>query len=112
MIFKRIICSSIVLYVVSLCFVASGVGGELRPYRLPSQQRPPIYEQAPESSQRTETVDESFYRDFEEKVKNMKAENKVKLKEAFAGKRDEAIKNGRTAEAKHYVRLLEILKKY
>lgn len=97
---------------VLVCFVASGTGSELRSYELPSQQNPSVYQQAPDDSQRTDAVDESFYKDFEGKLKNMKPEDKLKLKEAFVGKRDEAIRNGRMAEAKYYVRLLEILKKY
>jgi hypothetical protein len=109
MLSKRITYSFMVLCLVSLSIIASVWGSELRPYQLPSQQRSVMEKQLPEGSQNGETVDESVYKDFEEKVRAMGNGNKLKLKEAFSKRRDEAIKNGRIKEAKYYLRLLKIL---
>lgn len=78
---------------------------ELRPLEIPDQ-RPFSQEKSQESRQK---VDESVYKDFELKIKDINHEEKQKLIKTFTQKRDEAKKNDRQEEARHYERLLKIL---
>ncbi len=95
----------IVFVLISTTMARPVNAGELRPLEIPNQ-RPFSQEQSQESRQK---VDESVYKDFEIKIKNINHEEKEKLITTFTRKRDEAKKNDRQEEAEHYQRLLEIL---
>ncbi len=96
------------LAVLCLFLPTQSLGGELRPYDLPSQKLDPrLYQQQPQYQQ---TVDESVYVNFANQIRTLDQAKKNELIKTFSQKRDEAITNGRLEEAKHYNRLLDILK--
>lgn len=107
---KRAACLSMAFAMV-LGFVLPGIGGELRPFDLPSQRAPNAAPLAREDGQ--QKVDESVYKDFESKVKTLNPgpEAKKELIKSFTQKMDQAVKESKLIEAKYYRRLLEILQK-
>lgn len=87
------------------------VGGELRPYTLPSQQAAPRTEQRQmEPRPVRPRISEAYYQDFENQVKGLKPEQRADLDRSFARQRDLAIRSGRIDEAQHYLRLLQIVR--
>jgi len=90
------------IYISMTCLVSAS---ELRPLDIPDQRSFP-QENSQESRQK---VDESVYRDFELKIKNISHEKKQELIKTFTQKRDEAKKNDLQEELRYYRRLLEIL---
>jgi hypothetical protein len=104
---KGIIFFSAVL--ASTFFITLGISGELRPFELPSQNAPNAPAAPRERPQ--EKVDESVYKNFEEKTKGLSPAEKKEFIAAYGKKRDQAIANEKWDEAKHYKRLLDILGK-
>jgi len=87
------------------------VGAELRPYSLPSQQAAPRIEQRPMEQRAVRPrVSETYYQDFEKKIKGLKPAHRADLARSFERNRDQAIESGRVDEAQHYLRLLQIVR--
>jgi len=88
------------------------IAGELRPYSLPSQRSAPRIEQRPiEQRAVTPRISEAYYQNFEERVKGLQPEQRAELARVFERNRDQAIKSGNIDEARHYLRLLQIVHK-
>ena len=88
----------------------SALGGELRPYSLPSQKAEPRYEQRPQEPRAVRPqISEAYYENFEKRVKSLKPAQRADLVRSFERKRDQAIASRRADEARHYLRLLQIL---
>ncbi len=100
-----------------VCISTSGYlfGGELVPYRLPSQENYPQPQSGGQSLQRgvQQQADsrEQYYSDFERNAQGLSKEDRDKLLGDFSRKQQEALRKGDSNLAKHYFRLLEILSK-
>ena len=104
-----------VIVLLSFIFVASdgsvGFGGELRPYQLPSQQRP-IYQHQAQPNVAAPSPDAwgSFdYESYGQRVSRLSPEDRQQLKEGLQQKYSEAMRNNNNSEANHYARLIHIV---
>jgi hypothetical protein len=93
-----------------LCAFRAATSAELFPYSLPSQQRVAPTATSPiEQRAARPAISEAYYDKFKAEAKTLKPEQRAELRQTFAQKRDLAIKGGRLDEARHYLRLVNIL---
>lgn len=86
------------------------LAGELTPYRLPSQENYPETQSSQPIRQQSDGR-EQYYRDFAQETQSLSRDERKKLISTFSRKQKVAEKNGNYDEARHYLRLMEILSK-
>lgn len=86
------------------------LAGELTPYRLPSQENYP-QTQSSQPMQQQSDGREKYYRNFAQDAQALSRDERKKLINTFSQKQKVAEKNGNYDEARHYLRLMEILSK-
>ena len=100
---------------ISLLLFASSVsvslGGELRPYQLPSQQRPVYQQQSqPRSAVPSQKMSESFdYQAYGARASMLSSDDLQRLKDGLRQKLSQAIEAKKYEEAAHYARLLDVV---
>lgn len=110
----RKIISGTLGFIACVAFSSPLAGGELIPYRLPSERDYP----PPQSSQsvqprmqRQMDSREEYYWNFEQKAAGLSEPERKELIRDFSRKQKDAADEKRYDEAQHYLRLLEILSK-
>lgn len=100
----------LVFTVFTIGLTASGICAVIDPYVLPREDKSNLqYKESPREP--LKKVDESVYKKFEKEIKELTPEKRKELINLFIKKRDNAIISDRMEEAKHYIKLLEIIEK-